>query len=128
MGNALWLANTDDYFYTVGGTPRTTGGYGIHPNYNSFLGTELTAITGYAVTRFAQIEDRSHYVSGCGRSPGSRLCPPFDARTCEAHQARISRTCGGGDGLARDPLARRALTYGVAAVARGRHRLIGCRR
>ena len=25
---------------------------------------------------------------------GSRLWMPFDARTCEAHQARISRTCG----------------------------------
>ncbi len=56
MGNALWLANTDDYFYTVSGTPRTTGGYGVNPNYNSFLGTELTAVTGYAVTRFAQVE------------------------------------------------------------------------
>ena len=65
MGNALWLANTDDYFYTAAGTPRTTGGYGIHPNYSSFLGSELTAIVGYAVTRFAQIEvGYGHFFTG----------------------------------------------------------------
>jgi hypothetical protein len=90
--------------------------------------TSTRTIQNGGSARFAQVEGRSHYVSGRGRSPGSRLWMPFDARTCEAHQARISRTCGGGDGLARDPLARRALTYSVAAAARGRHRLIGCRR
>jgi hypothetical protein len=45
--------------------------------------------------RFAQVEGGSRYVSGRGRSPSSRLWMPLDARTCEAHQARISRTCGG---------------------------------
>jgi hypothetical protein len=44
---------------------------------------------------FAQAEGRSHYVSGRGGSPGSRLWMPFDARACEARQARISRTCVG---------------------------------
>jgi hypothetical protein len=59
-GHGFWLANTHDYFYNVGGAPRTTGGYGINPSYNSFVGTELDVIAGYAVTRFAQIE------VGCG--------------------------------------------------------------
>jgi hypothetical protein len=62
MGNFLWLANTHDNFYTVAGAPRggvaaTPGtGYGINPNYNSYVGSELTAIGGWAMTRFAQLE------------------------------------------------------------------------
>ena len=55
-GHNFWLANGNDFLYTVGGTPRTAGGYGIHPNYNTFVGSELDVIAGYAVTRFAQLE------------------------------------------------------------------------
>jgi hypothetical protein len=61
-GNGLWLANTHDSFYNVGGGARggtgaTPGtGYGVNPGYNSYLGTELTAIVGWAATRFAQVE------------------------------------------------------------------------
>jgi alginate export protein len=65
MGNAFWLANTDDYFYNVTGAPRTTGGYGIHPNYNPFVGSELSVVAGYALTRFAQIEaGYGHFFTG----------------------------------------------------------------
>jgi len=65
MGNAFWLADTRDYLYTAAGTPRATGGYGIHPNYNPFVGTELTLVAGYAVTRFAQVEaGYGHLFSG----------------------------------------------------------------
>jgi hypothetical protein len=64
-GHAFWLADTHDYFYGVTGVPRTTAGYGIHPTFNSFLGTELDAIAGYAVTRFAQIEvGGGHFFTG----------------------------------------------------------------
>jgi hypothetical protein len=45
--------------------------------------------------RFAQVEGRSHYVSGRGRSPGSRLWMSLMSGPCEAHQARISWTCRG---------------------------------
>ena len=55
-GHAFWLANGNDYLYNVAGGPRTTGGYGIHPNYNPFVGTELDVIAGYALTRYAQLE------------------------------------------------------------------------
>lgn len=61
-GHGFWLADTHDNFYNVSGAPRggvvtTPGnGYGINPNYNSFVGTELDVIGGYAVTRFAQLE------------------------------------------------------------------------
>ena len=61
-GHGFWLANTHDNFYNVGGAPRgglgaTPGtGYGINPTYSAFVGTELDAIAGIAVTRFAQLE------------------------------------------------------------------------
>jgi hypothetical protein len=65
MGNAFWLADTHDYFYNVSGAPRTTGGYGIHPNYNPFVGEELSAVAGYALTRFAQFEaGYGHFFAG----------------------------------------------------------------
>ena len=70
-GHVLWLADTHDNMYTVSGTPRggigtTPGtGYGINPSYNSFLGTELDAIAGWAVTRFAQLEaGYGHFFTG----------------------------------------------------------------
>jgi hypothetical protein len=61
-GHAFWLADTHDNFYNVGGAPRggitTTPGnnYGINPTYDSFVGTELDVIAGYALTRYAQLE------------------------------------------------------------------------
>ncbi len=65
MGNAFWLASTSDYLYSVTGAPRTTGGYGIHPGYDSFVGTECSAIAGYAVTKFAQVEaGYGHFFAG----------------------------------------------------------------
>ena len=65
MGNLLWLANTHDYFYNVTGAPRTTGGYGINSGNDSFLGSELTAIAGYAITRYAQVEvGYGHFFTG----------------------------------------------------------------
>ena len=40
-----------------GGTGTTAGnGYGVNPSYSSFVGTELDAIAGYALNRFAQVE------------------------------------------------------------------------
>jgi hypothetical protein len=62
MGNFLWLANTHDSFYSATGVPRggataTPGtGFGVNPTYNSYVGSELTAIGGWAVTRWAQLE------------------------------------------------------------------------
>ncbi|HWD91396.1 MAG TPA: alginate export family protein [Verrucomicrobiae bacterium] len=61
-GHGFWLADTRDNSYTAAGAPRgglaaTPGtGYGINPNYGSFVGTELDVIASYAVTRYAQLE------------------------------------------------------------------------
>jgi hypothetical protein len=60
--HGFWLADTSDNFYNVGGAPRggvgtTPGtGYGINPNYDSYVGAELDFIVGWAVTRYAQLE------------------------------------------------------------------------
>jgi hypothetical protein len=82
MGNALWLANTSDNFYTVAGAPRgglaatPNNGYGINPGYGSFLGTEVTIIAGYAVTKYAQVEAgyghffRGDYIKQTWSAPG----------------------------------------------------------
>jgi hypothetical protein len=55
----------------VNGTPRggtaTTQGnnYGINPDYSSFVGTELDAIVGWAVTRFLVLEaGYGHFFTG----------------------------------------------------------------
>ncbi len=62
MGNFLWLANTHDNFYTSAGAPRggvaaTPGnGFGANPNYSSYVGSELSAFAGWAITGWAQVE------------------------------------------------------------------------
>jgi|KBSSwiStaDraftv2_1062776.scaffolds.fasta_scaffold40602_2 hypothetical protein len=70
-GHVFWLANTSDNFYTVAGAPRggtgaTPGnGYGINPDYSSFVGSELDLVAGWAMTRFAQLESGySHFFHG----------------------------------------------------------------
>jgi len=65
MGNAFWLADTHDYLYNASGAPRTAGGYGIHPGYSPFVGTQISLIAGYAITSFAQLEaGYGHFFSG----------------------------------------------------------------
>jgi hypothetical protein len=71
-GHGFWLADTHDSFYNVAGVPRggiaatpAGTGYGINPNYSNFVGTELDAIAGLAVTRFAQLEvGYGHFFTG----------------------------------------------------------------
>lgn len=89
MGNFLWLANTHDNFYAVTGAPRggvaaTPGtGFGINPGYGSYLGSEITAIAGWAVTRFAQLEaGYSHFFHG-DYIAQTWSAPGFGARDAE---------------------------------------------
>lgn len=70
-GHAFWLADTSDNFYNVAGAPRggvtaTNGaGYGINPANDSFVGTEIDLIAGYALTRYAQLEaGYAHFFTG----------------------------------------------------------------
>ena len=46
--HGFWLADTRDFFYDVKGAARTTGGYGINPAANNYLGSELDLTASYA--------------------------------------------------------------------------------
>lgn len=73
-GHLFWLADTSDSFYNVGGVARggtgipATGagtGYGVYPGNNSFLGSELDVVAGWAATKFAQLEaGYAHFFTG----------------------------------------------------------------
>ena len=65
MGNVFWLADKNDSFYNVTGAPRSTGGYGINPGYGNFVGSELSTVAGYALTRNMQLEGGyGHFFAG----------------------------------------------------------------
>lgn len=51
--HGFWLADTSDFFYQANGAPRTAGGYGIRPEANNYVGTELDFVATYAVTPYA---------------------------------------------------------------------------
>jgi hypothetical protein len=54
--HGFWLADTGDSFYTVGGAPRKTGGYGIKSGAGNFVGTEIDLIATYAVKPYAILQ------------------------------------------------------------------------
>ncbi len=98
MGNALWLADTQDNFYSVAGAPRgglasTPGtGYGINPNYDKYLGAELTAIAGWAATRFMQLEaGYGHFFHGAYISQ-TWSAPGYGARDADFIYAQLNVT------------------------------------
>jgi len=64
-GHAFWLATTGDYFYQANGAPRTTGGYGIHPTYGNFAGTELDLTATLMMTSYASAQGGyAHFFAG----------------------------------------------------------------
>ena len=52
----FWLAETSDFFYSVSGAARKTGGYNIKPANGSFIGSELDLIATYAVKKFGALQ------------------------------------------------------------------------
>jgi hypothetical protein len=54
--HAFWLAETSDFFYQANGQPRNTGGYGIYPNADSFVGQEVDVIATYSWKTIAQFQ------------------------------------------------------------------------
>ena len=70
-GHLFWLADTADSLYNVGGGARSGGGVGTgtgfnrNPSYDSFVGSEIDFIAGYAVTKFATLEaGYGHFFTG----------------------------------------------------------------
>jgi hypothetical protein len=63
--NAFWLASTSDFFYQANQAPRTTGGYGIHPQNGNFAGQEVDLIGTYQLVKFLQFQAGfGHYFTG----------------------------------------------------------------
>ena len=62
--HSFLLADTHDSLYNVSGARRGTltsnkgtgTGYGINPDYGSYVGSEIDVIVGYALTKYAALE------------------------------------------------------------------------
>lgn len=54
LGN--FLDDTNDFFYPESGSPRNGNGYGIHPNYHSYVGTELDLYANYKLSNWANYQ------------------------------------------------------------------------
>jgi hypothetical protein len=69
--HVFWLADTSDNFYTAaggrrGGTAATPGtGYGINPNYDEFVGSEIDIVATYNINPQAILEiGYGHFFTG----------------------------------------------------------------
>lgn len=69
-GHLFWLAETSDSFYNKGGVARGGGtpggnGFAINPGFDSYLGSEIDFVAGYAVNKFTTIEGGyGHFFTG----------------------------------------------------------------
>jgi len=95
-GHLFWLADTSDNFYNVGGgarggTTATPGtGYGINPNYDSFVGSEINLVVGVALTKYAQAEAGfGHFFAG-DYIESSLSAPTHGARDANFAYAQIN--------------------------------------
>lgn len=59
------LADTDDYFYPEAGGGRNGNGYGIHPGYNRFVGSEINLYANYTFNDWANCQvGYGHFFTG----------------------------------------------------------------
>jgi hypothetical protein len=70
-GHLFLLADSADSLYNVGGAARAGGGVGTgtgfnrNPSYDSFVGSELDVIAGFAMNKFATLEaGYGHFFTG----------------------------------------------------------------
>ena len=59
-GHMFWVADTADNLYNAGGVPRGAGasvnGFGRNPGYDSYVGSEVDLIAGYALNKVTTLE------------------------------------------------------------------------
>ena len=53
---SFWLADTHDSLYPASGGGRNSNGYGIHPDFSSYVGSELDLVGSYAVTSWCKLQ------------------------------------------------------------------------
>jgi hypothetical protein len=60
-----WLADTHDFFYPQSGAGRSGNGYGIHPDYTPYLGSEFDIQASYAFKSWAAFRaGYGHFFAG----------------------------------------------------------------
>ena len=60
-----WLADTNDGLYPESGSLRNQNGFGIHPTFNSFVGSELDLVANYSVLSWLNFQvGCSHFFVG----------------------------------------------------------------
>lgn len=52
----FWLADTHDLLYPESGSGRNQNGYGRHPGFDRFVGTEFDFVATYAFKKFADLQ------------------------------------------------------------------------
>lgn len=95
-GHLFWLDETGDNLYNKASVPRggvgtTPGaGYGINPSYNSFVGSEVDLVVGYALNKFTQLEGGyAHFFVG-DYIQSSLSSPAFGARDADFVYLQLS--------------------------------------
>ncbi len=53
---SYWLAETGDFFYAEVGKGRSGNGYGLNPQFSSFIGNEVDLSANYAVTSYLTVQ------------------------------------------------------------------------
>jgi hypothetical protein len=82
----FWLADTADFFYSVSGAARRTGGYGIQTANDSFVGSEIDLVATYQVKNFGTVQAgyghffRGDYVKQSLAAAGSKDADWFYAQ------------------------------------------------
>lgn len=60
-----WLADTHDLSYAEAGKGRTANGYGVHPEFSSYFGSEVDVVATYAVAHCLNLQaGYSHFFVG----------------------------------------------------------------
>ena len=52
----FWLADTHDYLYPESGSGRNANGYGRHPGFDSFVGSEIDVVATYSFKGLADLQ------------------------------------------------------------------------
>ena len=61
----FWLANTNDSLYPESGSGRKGNGYGIHPGFNSMVGSEIDLVATYSVNPACELQlGYGHFFTG----------------------------------------------------------------
>ena len=61
----FWLANTSDYLYPESGSGRKGNGYGLHPGYNSYVGSEIDLVATYSLNPACELQlGGGHFFAG----------------------------------------------------------------